>query len=90
MKTLTLNLKKEYFDQIKSGSKKYEYRLKKDFWTKRLINKNYDRIVIKMGYPKNSELEKIIEFPYKGYKEEIIKHKEFGDIPVNVYSIILS
>ena len=39
-KTLHLNLKKQYFDAILSGEKKEEYRLVKEFWLKRLINKN--------------------------------------------------
>lgn len=36
MATLSLNLKSEYFDQIKSGDKTEEYRLCKPFWHKRL------------------------------------------------------
>lgn len=41
MKILTLNLNKEYFNEIKSGIKKEEYREVKDYWTKRLKQK-YD------------------------------------------------
>ena len=44
MKILTLNLNKEYFDEILSGNKKEEYREVKEYWTKRLKQK-YDRIV---------------------------------------------
>lgn len=33
---LTLNLKKKYWDQIRSGSKLEEYREIKPYWTKRL------------------------------------------------------
>lgn len=89
MKILTLNLKKEYFEQIKSGQKKFEYRLKKDFWTKRLSGKEYSKVVIKLGYPKNDDLDKIMEFPWKGFVEQEITHKEFGSDPVKVYAIIL-
>ncbi len=34
---LTLNLKKEWFDKIKSGEKTHEYREVKDYWTKRIF-----------------------------------------------------
>ncbi len=55
MKILTLNLNKEYFDEILSGNKKEEYREVKEYWTKRLKQK-YDRIVIKCGYPKSEDI----------------------------------
>lgn len=89
MKILTLNLKKEYFEQIKSGEKKFEYRLKKDFWTKRLVGKEYSKIVIKLGYPRCEDTHKIMEFPWRGFIEQEITHKEFGMNPVKVYAIIL-
>ena len=90
MKTLTLNLKREYFEQIKSGIKTEEYRLCTPYWSKRLENKNYDKVVIKLGYPKNSEIEKILEFKYSGYEIKTINHKHFGNDPVKVYAIKLN
>lgn len=89
MKPLILNLKKEYFEEIKKGIKKWEYRLCTPYWDKRLINKNYDKVIIKLGYPKNSEIEKILEFKYLGYEIKNIQHKHFGDDFVNVYAIKL-
>lgn len=89
MRYLILNLKKEYFQEIKSGAKKEEYRLCTPYWQKRLENKKYDKVLIKLGYPKNSEIEKILEFKYLGYEIKTIKHKHFGDDPVKVYSIKL-
>ena len=35
---LTSNLKKEWFEKIKSGQKTHEYREVKPYWTKRLTN----------------------------------------------------
>ena len=35
---LTFNLKKEWFEKIKSGEKTHEYREVKPYWTKRLVN----------------------------------------------------
>lgn len=89
MKTLTLNLKREYFEQIKSGIKTEEYRLCTPYWQKRLKGKTFDKIIIKLGYPKNSEIEKILEFKYLGYKIKTISHKHFGENPVEVYAIKL-
>ncbi|MGL5350967.1 MAG: hypothetical protein ACRDA0_10465 [Cetobacterium sp.] len=89
MKTLTLNLKREYFEQIKSGIKIEEYRLCTPYWQKRLENKNYDKVIIKLGYPKNSEIEKILKFKYLGYEIKTIKHKLFGNDLVKVYALKL-
>ena len=52
MKTLHINLKAKYFNEIKQGLKTFEYRLKNDYWTKRLENIHYDEIYFKLGYPK--------------------------------------
>ena len=35
---LTFNLKKEWFEKIKSGEKTHEYRLQTKYWIKRLSN----------------------------------------------------
>lgn len=88
MKILKIAVKKEYFQQIKTGLKKEEYRLIKPYWTKRLA-KQYDQVWITLGYPKNSEKEKIIKFKYNGFDIKKIKHKEFGICTVQVYVIKL-
>lgn len=59
MKTLKLTLKKKWFDLIKSGIKKEEYREIKRYWETRfavmLTNKqHYDAIEFKNGYSKNA------------------------------------
>ncbi len=38
---LTFNVKKEWFDKIKSGEKTHEYREVKPYWTKRLMKSLY-------------------------------------------------
>jgi aldehyde:ferredoxin oxidoreductase len=58
-KILHLNLFKKWFDEIKSGEKKEEYRDKKEYWTKRLFNsdgtaKDFDFIVFRNGYSKQA------------------------------------
>lgn len=51
---LTFNLKKEWFEKIKSGEKTHEYREVKPYWTKR-IRKEYDFL--------NCDIEELKEFP---------------------------
>ena len=85
---LTLNLKKEYFLEIKNGTKLFEYRLFNDYWKKRLLNKHYDVVIFKLGYPSNDDLSKIIKKEYLGYQIEMIQHKHFGETPVIVFSIL--
>jgi hypothetical protein len=87
-KILRISVKKEYFEQIKLGLKKEEYREIKPYWDKR-INKDYDEVWIMLGYPSSQEKEKILKFKWKGYTKKIITHTEFGNIPIEVYAIKL-
>lgn len=87
-KILRISVKKEYFEQIKLGLKKEEYREIKPYWDKR-INKDYDEVWIMLGYPSSQEKEKILKFKWKGYTKKIITHREFGNIPIEVYAIKL-
>lgn len=92
MKDIIFNLKKEYFEAIKSGVKKEEYRIVKDFWIKRLKNKNYNMVIIKLGYPKKGENneDKVLYFKWEGYEIKDLTHKEFGEQPVQVFAIKLN
>lgn len=87
MANIIFNLKKQYFDDIKNGNKKEEYRLCTPYWQKRLENKKFNKIEIRLGYPKNSEENKILIFPWRGYTIKKIKHPHFGIVPVEVYAI---
>lgn len=90
-KILTLNLKRKYFEEIKSGVKTEEFREYKDFWRKRLENRNYDIIAIKLGYPKKGfDQDKVIYFKWNGYKEKDITHEIFDDKLLKVFAIDLS
>lgn len=66
---LTLPIKKKWFDMIKSGEKKEEYREIKPYWTERFRNALYDltmtsyfgsivyaqgTLIFKNGYQKNA------------------------------------
>jgi ASC-1-like (ASCH) protein len=86
MADLHLNLKGEYFDQIKAGTKTHEFRLCEK-WAKRLKGKVFDRIFIKRGYPKSTDVDRILERPWRGYEQIQITHSHFGSEPVEVFAI---
>lgn len=86
MADLHLNLKGEYFDQIKAGVKPFEFRLAEK-WARRIIGKSFKRIWIKRGYPKAGDLERIIERPWRGFEVQTITHPHFGPAPVVVLAI---
>lgn len=74
---LTFNLKKEWFEKIKSGEKTHEYREYKPYWRKRLencIGDDFSATRLRFG---NTI---VIEYPHYitfvcGYTPESDKHK---------------
>ncbi len=51
---LHLTLKKKWFDLIKSGEKKIEYREAKYYWWKRLYGRKFDEVHFRNGYSLDS------------------------------------
>jgi hypothetical protein len=90
MRTLTLALKAEYFDAIRDGSKIEEFRLRNDYWGKRLEGREYDLIVLTKGYPKADDHSRRIQLPWRGFREITITHPHFGNVPTDVYAIQVS
>jgi hypothetical protein len=87
-KILTLHLKKEYWQQIKDGKKKVEYRDVTPYWKKRLDGKEYSEIHLLLGYPKAQDESKLIRRKWNGYTFQIINHPYFGlNIPVFVIDV---
>ena len=86
---LTLHLKRIWFDQIKSGEKKVEYRLYTSYWIKRLVKRKYDKIILLLGYPKKGTPGTRIERDYCGYEIEIIRHPEWNYEPQKCFVIYL-
>lgn len=71
MKTLTLSLKRQWFEKIKSGEKKEEYREKSEYWQRRLYRsidandaefKQFDRLVFTLGYQNAGDKERRLVF----------------------------
>lgn len=85
---LVLNVKRQWFDDIRSGVKKEEYRLVKPFWDSRLA-KDYSQICIRLGYASADDPDRNLYFPWRGVTVRKITHPEFGPDPVDVYVIPL-
>jgi isochorismate hydrolase len=87
MTDLILHVKREYFEQMSSGEKDEEFRLCNDYWAKRLENRNYDRVVVCLGYPPKDDMSRRRIRPYRGFVKRTITHKHFNNKPVQVYAI---
>lgn len=96
-KKLHLRVRSEYFEQIKAGMKREEYRLHNAYWVKRLvefqdgmkagIKRKFDGIVIYNAYKPGTENR--MEFPWRGWSLKGITHPHFGPDEVTVFAIKL-
>jgi hypothetical protein len=84
---LILPIKACYFDAIKAGTKPEEFRLRNNYWRKRLEGRSFDRIVLTKGYPKASDAERRIVRPWRGFRVITLTHEHFGPYPVEVFAI---
>lgn len=58
-----------------------------EHWRKRLEGREYDNIVLTLGYPARADIARRIERPWRGFSVKTITHEHFGQDPVQVYSI---
>lgn len=68
---LTFNLKKEWFEKIKSGEKTHEYREVKDYWTTRITNYfhiDIDKLKSGITYRYTGSFDIIFQMGYRGEK----------------------
>lgn len=93
MKTLTLSLTQKWFDLIKAGIKKEEYRECSEYWMKRLDDeknhcfKHFDKIVFTLGYPKKDDTSRRLEFKNPSIHYRTGK-PEWGAEPNKSYFVI--
>ncbi len=87
---LVLPVKRKWFTQIKDGTKTEEYRLVNDYWSKRLVNKTFGKVVITLGYPKRDDISRRIELPWRGYYKRTIISEEWNNISQEVFAIRLT
>lgn len=89
MANLTLPLKRKWFEQIKAGFKTEEYRLDNSHWRKRIEGKEFEKVIVTLGYPSRDNLARRIEFPWNGYEIKTITSEEWGNKPQRVFAIKL-
>jgi hypothetical protein len=82
MKDLILILKKRFYNEIKAGTKKWDYRIATPEWKSRLEGKDgeekgFNGILCKMGYPKKGDPEKELRRPWKGFIKMELEDKRF-------------
>lgn len=87
MRDLILPVKRIYFEQMRDGLKPEEFRLITPYWTKRLVGRTYDRVIVTLGYPKRGDPDRTLIRPWRGYRVTTITHPHFGDEPKQVYAI---
>lgn len=90
MTALHLPLKREYFEAIRSGEKRVEYRLATPYWRTRLEGREFSMVTLTLGYPHASDESRIIKRRWKGAKLERITHPHFGPNEVEVFAIDVS
>jgi hypothetical protein len=83
---LFLPMRREYFEQVKAGTKKDEYRLVNNYWRNRIEGKTFDRVILTLGYPRSDDNDRRFVLPYRGYVIMQITHPYFGTEPVNVFA----
>lgn len=88
-KTLYLPLKAKWFYQIKDNRKPREYRLKNEYWEKRLVGKDYTQIILTLGYPKRDDHSRRIIKPWLGYEISTITSEEWNNEPKECFAIII-
>jgi len=86
---LTLPVKAQYFRDIQNRTKREEYRLVTDYWTKRLQRRIYENVIITLGYPRRDDTERRIALPWGGYEIKTITHPEWNNKPVKVFAIAI-
>lgn len=84
---LHLSVKAEYFREMKTGEKLFEYRLQTVYWRKRLVGRVYDEIHIKLGYPSANDKDRILVRPWRGIETHSIEHRHFGPGVKKVFAI---
>jgi hypothetical protein len=89
-RTLRLSVKGIYFQQMASGEKVEEFRLRTGYWRQRLEGRTYDRIEITLGYPPTTDTARLMTFKWKGCRKMTMTHPHFGESMVDVYAIDVS
>lgn len=89
-RVLQLAVEGQYFKEMLSGLKTEEFRIPNQYWTRRLVDREYDEMVITWGYPSKTDKKRRITMPYRGYRKTTITHPHFGAEPQAVFAIAIA
>jgi uncharacterized heparinase superfamily protein len=87
MTDLILPVKRIYFEQMRDGTKPFEFRLRTPYWRKRLEGRTYSRVIVTLGYPKADDHEHRLVRPWRGFELQTITHEHFGPETAEVFAI---
>lgn len=87
LRNLVLPLKAEFFHAIREGRKPMEYRLRNAYWTRRIARREFDQVILTLGYPPACDSDRRLVYPWRGYVEVTICTPFFGRNPVDVFGI---
>ncbi len=86
---LTLHLCRKWWEQIRDGAKKNEYRLCSPRNATLLERRGYDEVHLWLGYPAKTETDKRLIRKFCVVTRTTITHEHFGPDPVEVFDIKL-
>lgn len=89
-RVLTLALRRKWFDQVRAGIKTEEYRLDNEYWRRRLIGRQFDLLVLTLGYPSRDDHSRRIVLPWRGYTMRTITSEEWAGAPHRVFALALT
>ncbi len=84
---LVLPVQRRFFTEIRAGLKPEEFRLRNEYWERRIEGRVFSNVVITLGYPRREDIARRITRPWRGYRVTTIEHSLFGPDPVEVYAI---
>lgn len=79
-RVLKMTLQREWFDQIREGTKKEEYRELKPYWKTRIEGREYDEILFRNGYNPDSPTMRVEYLGYTIDKAEGVYALKLGKV----------
>lgn len=89
-RTLILSVNCLDFDRIAVGKKAFEYRPMNIYWKKRLVGRDYDKLVLTRSFPAANATANRLELAWCGYEVQTITEPHFGNAPKPVFAIRVS
>lgn len=96
-KILHLNSNIECWEEIRDGKQQFEIRRINNYWKKRLVDRHYDEVWVKCGYPKTGEWDKILRRKWNGCEIKTAKYEGFDphkgtniSVDIDIYAIDVS